>query len=480
MILLNLYIIFVFVGAAIFYRLTAVRQRSLAPLVILMFCATAPTSFTGGNSGVIWPAGVVLLLALFWRRDPLPTVAPSMGKVNGWYMALIVMYAIGILWALVYWRPEVALEKFGKTRIYGIPIQMGLTGYRIFVLFSLFLAWRLSAKRWLEWVDFHYLLRLFWKILFVISIMAIIQSVFNVNVGYSFRNFLQREARGEASTHMGVLGFSRVTQGLLMIQGTFLSVMLWAMRPTEKQKMFLSVGFCTFFLAILFSFSRNAFLTFFVFLVLYTLLQRKMSGIVSVSLLVFILVGVGAVVAGTDELLAARFGFGEGAVEESFQANSRLAGWTEIMNYLIEHPVHILTGVGFQNSLYYLQDAEGLMLEVAHQGFLQMILDAGIFGLVVLLGWIGALYFAFRKTQKLLQASLFSPEYYRPLIAMRAFILALLFSCLSQESLQPSHGSVPWLLEVTFFFGLCYSGWNTLLHQSASQPGGVPLEGTAV
>jgi len=329
-----------------------------------------------------------------------------------------------------------------------------MAGYRVVTLCSIVLAFTLPLRHRIDRKLLLQCLTLCWLFSVVLACLGIIDYLGLADMAFSYR----REA---GYGHVAILGFHRASLGMITVVGIFLSFTLTQITPRSWLKTFVYLSAPVLLLALLFSWSRAAMLAIGVGSVSLTFTMTGTRAIKATAVTFCCLLIVGIMISLSPELQA-RFALPtSGGLEES--SAGRLQGWMQLITWLARSPGVLMTGVGFQNFNYFVHLSSGAVdLEAAHNNYLHILTEHGIFGFVIFVGWILLLIgwlLAWRR------AGADGPSRVIPSVFL-SLVLAIVVSCLTQESLAPSSAMMPFLLHFYLILGIWMSHYRSEMVQS--------------
>ena len=430
--------------------LGARQGRALKAVLVASYCGVLVTSFTGGASGGVWIAE--LCLFLFAPVVVFGVAAPGLRStwVARLTYAVLAVFAVGVVVGLARYDPNVEILKAGAfTTVAGIPTRVLMAGYRTMTLFGLFLAFALPLRYRVDRNLLISCLTLSWLFSLVLAALATVDYLGIADMAFSYR----REA---GYRYVAILGFHRASLGLMLLVGIFLSFMLTQISRGFWLKAVVYASAPALVLGLLFTWSRAANLALGIgaLSLVFTLGASR-------ALKALVLTIAGALVVWVILLqfpdLQARFSLpGPRSFDEA--AAGRLSSWADLIVWLGHRPDVLLFGAGFQNFHYYVGLSSGAVkLEAAHNAFLHILSEAGIFGFCIFLMWIGSVFLWLRSWRRT------TPDPGSRTIAgaFTSLMLAIVVTCFTQESLLPIFSMFPFVLHFYIILGIFISYYRT-------------------
>jgi len=426
------------------------RGRSLKCVLVASYCGVIVTSFTGGASGAVWLVPLFLFLLSPWIV--FGTNAPGFGSLAAgrFTYALFIVFLVGILVGLVRYDPLLDIEKAGSFQTFmGLPTRVLMAGYRVVSLCSIVLAFTLPLRHRIDRALLVQCLKLCWLFSLVLACLGIIDYLGLADLAFSYR----REA---GYGHVAILGFHRAALGMITVVGIFASFTLTQISPRSWLTTFVYLSAPVLLLALLFSWSRAAMLALGVGSVSLAFTMSGTRAIKAAAITFCGLLIVGIMISLSPELQE-RFALpASGGLEES--SAGRLQGWMQLVTWLVQSPGVLITGVGFQNFNYFVHLSSGAVeLEAAHNNYLHILTEHGIFGFLIFVAWILSMIGWLLRWRR---AAADGPSRVIPSIFL-SLVLAIVVSCLTQESLAPSSAMMPFLLHFYLILGIWMSHYRT-------------------
>lgn len=426
------------------------RGRALKCALVASYCGVMVTSFTGGASGAIWLAPLFLFLLSPWIL--FSGTGPGFGSITAGRLTytMFIVFLLGIFVGLIRYDPALDLAKSGSFQGFmGIPTRVLMAGYRTISLFSLFLAFALPLRYRISRELLLDCLKLCWVFSLVLACLGIIDYVGVADMAFSYR-------RETGYGHVAILGFHRATLGMISVVGIFAAFTLTQVSPRPMLKMAVYLSAPILLLALLFTWSRAAILAIGVGSVSLAFTMMGSRALKGVAITVCGMLIVGLMLVLSPELRE-RFTIPtSGGLEES--SAGRLQAWTGLLAWLLRNPDVLITGVGFQNFHYYVNISSGAInLEAAHNNYLHVLTEHGVFGLLIFVVWIISIIvwlLAWRRS------ATDGPSRIAPSVFL-SLVFAIVVSCLTQESLAPSFSMMPFLLHFYLIFGIWMSHYRT-------------------
>ncbi|MFQ5461891.1 MAG: O-antigen ligase family protein [Phycisphaerae bacterium] len=452
--------VLIYASLALAFAMFSKRARTLKCVLVASYCGVIVTSFTGGASGGVWLAPLFLYLLSPWILFGAKLPAFGSMKVGRLTFALFVVFFVGILVGLVRYDPLLDIEKAGSfQRFMGVPTRVLMAGYRVVSLCSIVLAFMLPLRHRIDRPLLVQCLKLCWLFSLVLACLGIIDYLGLADMAFSYR----REA---GYGHVAILGFHRASLGMITVVGIFASFTLTQIAPRSWLTTLVYLSAPVLLLALLFSWSRAAMLAIGVGAVSLTFTMTGTRAIKATAITFCCLLIVGIMISLSPELKD-RFALPtSGGLEES--SAGRLRGWMQLVTWLVQSPGVLITGVGFQNFNYFVHLSSGAVeLEAAHNNYLHILTEHGIFGFLIFIAWILAMLgwlLGWRRTVG------DGPARVIPSIFL-SLVLAIVVSCLTQESLAPSSAMMPFLLHFYLILGIWMSHYRAEMAQRSGLVG---------
>jgi len=426
------------------------RARALKCVLVASCCGVIVTSFTGGASGAVWLAPIFLLvvspIVIFGRA------APGLRSTTATRLtyAMFAVFLVGIVVGLGRFDPAVEVMKAGSfSTIMGIPTRILMAGYRTVLVCCLILAFVLPLRYRIDDRILTECLRLVWFFSVMLAVVGVIDYLGIADMAFSYR-------RQAGYGHVSVLGFHRGALGIMSVSGIFLSFAATQIsrRPLLTLMVYASVPLLL--LALLFTWSRAALLALAVgsiSLVFSLGWSRAMKGLV----LTLAGTAISFLILSQFPDLAERFSMPSDATLSDTSAG-RIQAWAGLTEWLVRQPDVLLIGAGFQNFHYYVNLSAGAVgLEAAHNNFLHILTETGIVGFMLFLAWLVSIFAWLRAWRR---SAVDPSEKAAPAIFF-SLMLAIVVSCLTQESLAPSFAMTPFLLHFYLVLGMFISYYRT-------------------
>ena len=139
-------------------------------------------------------------------------------------------------------------------------------------------------------------------------------------------------------------------------------------------------------------------------------------------------------------------------------SSGRTLIWSELLGYLSKSPGVLAVGAGYQNYLYFVKvQTGGVASEHAHNNFLLILTEHGIFGLCVFIGWIVSIFcwlISWRRTM------VDKVDKMMPGIFI-SLMMGLVAGCTFGQSLTPSLTNFNLMIHLYLIFGLWVSYYRT-------------------
>ena len=272
-----------------------------------------------------------------------------------------------------------------------------------------------------------------------------------VNMAFNVREEI------EGYGHLGVMGFGRAGTGLMLYTGIFMS---FAMSQLTQNRLLKIVAYCSaplLVLSLLFTWSRAIQLAMMVSAIS---LAFTLGGIRAIKGVMVTIIGAIIICIAVSHFPDVRerlaFFFGE---ESSIMASAgRLQGWADLIKWLLKSPGVLLFGVGFQNFHYFVHlHAAAVRLEAAHNNFLNILTEFGIAGFLLFIGWLFSIFLWLVSWRREMVDKV---DRMIPGIFI-SFMLGMVVSCLTQESLAPALGMMMVLMYFLIILGIWVSYYRT-------------------
>lgn len=441
---------------ALLYLVGARRAGALKCVFVASYCGVVLISFTTGTTASMWLVTVLLIL-LSWivvNRRANPSFGSTM--VSRLTYALFAVYIYGILVGVVRYDPSLEVIKAGVAKSFlGVPLRFLMAGYRTAVVISLFLAFSLPLRYYVDRKLFTQCLALCWCFAVVLSIIVIVDFA-----GIADLRLTGREIVFDESVHRGALGFQRATLGLMLFAAIFLTFAMTQTTGSYTLKMAGYGSLPVLIAALLFSFSRAAMLGMTVSgvsLVLTLGGRRAFKGLIIACLGAIVIAWVVGQFPEVRE--RATFWF---TGEMSFYdvSSGRVQGWIELLRWISRNPLIVLTGCGFQNFNYYVKIEEaGTYLAYAHNNYLHILVEEGILGFIVFIVWMLSIFRWLVSWKRSV-----SDSKQRTIAGVMVSLMGGLFvTCLTQESLAPSPTVIPFTTHFYLILGLWVSYYRSTM-----------------
>lgn len=447
--------ILIFTGIALVFLLFSRRAGGLKAILVSSYCGVIITSFTGGSSGAIWlgPLFVFIVgLILIWRHKEHVFGARATVRFAN---ALFIIFIIGIFIGLMRYDPSLEFIKAGRYRtLLGIPVQFLMALYRFQIVTSLFLAFALPQRYYVDRRLFVECLVLSWLFTLVLSIMGIL-----AYAGVPHLDFRYGVALGVYG-RQGVLGFLRGGNGLILVSGIFMSFALSQLTRNHLLKILVYCSLPVLVISLFFTFSRAAMLAIIIGGMSLAVTLGGARAFKGILVCLFIAIVLFITFRQLPEVSQRFFSFPEELSVETLPGGKRVVEWIRLTKWLFESPGVLMVGTGFQNFHYFIQQSPQtiiIMLEAGHNSYLHILTELGIVGLFVFLGWVASIFFWLVSWRHIIIDKV---DRMMPGIFI-SLMLAIMASCLTQESLAPSSSMVPWLVHFYIILGIWISYYRT-------------------
>jgi len=441
--------------------------KGLKCVLVASYCGVIVISFTRGTQGAFWLAPLLLFLissAVIWH--PTYDAFDSRKLIRVTYVMFLVLVA-GVAVGFLRYDPALEVFKAGAFRtLLGIPVRFLMVAHRLQTILFLGLAIALPLRYYID-------RKLFLECLFICWLFSVIMSIagFLNFVGLVDLTFRISEEVG-LFRHVGLLGFRRAGNGLMLIAGIFMTFAMSKLTRSHLLRMAGYVSLPIMAIALFFSFSRAAVVG---LLVGGTSLAITLKGRQAVKTI--LLGAVGGVILYVAVMqfpeLQERLGFLKlfyGAGHEPVSAEEysarRIVGWITTAKWLAGSPGVVTFGTGFQNFAYFVRfSAESVRLGAGHNNWLHMLVELGTAGFIVFNLWLIAVFRWLVSWRRTLTEPI---DKLMPSIFI-SFMLAVTASCLTQESLAPSASLIPWLVHFYLILGIWISYYRTQMLEISSE-----------
>jgi len=450
----------IFAVLALLFLFFSRQARGLKSVLVASYCGVIIITFTGGASGAIWLAPLFLfLIGLVVIRPPTMPVFNSKMMTRFTY-GMFCLFIIGTFVGLLRYDPSLEFIKAGRfLTLFGISIQYLMALYRFHTVIFLFLAFALPLRYYVNREVFLKCLTLCWIFTVILSISSILDYFGVANLAFTYR----REA---GFGRVAVLGFHRGSIGMMITMGIFMS---FAMTQLTRRYSLKMVGYCSLpilIIALLFTFSRGAMLALVVGVISLAITLGGARGLKGVIIVLIVGIVVHTVLSQIPELRE-RFGF---LLTGKFAARvglGRLTAWKNLIKWLFRSPGILAVGAGFQNFHYFVNLLkEQVTLEAAHNNYLHILVELGILGFLVFIGWLVSIFTWLNSWRRTMMDKV---DRMMPGIFI-SLMLAITVSCLTQESLSPSPAMVPWLVHFFIILGIWVSYYRTQMNEIYYKP----------
>ena len=270
------------------------------------------------------------------------------------------------------------------------------------------------------------------------------------------------------------MGFHRGSHGLMMLFGIFLSYAMTQVLRSRTLKTLAWASAPLLIVALLFTWSRAAALAMAVASISLIITMGGARAVRGILLSVFGVITIAYVLSYFPDVYERVSFFRTGDIGHS--GGLRLLTWGLIVQYLFASPSVLMFGAGFQNFHYFMNLSEtAVELEAAHNGYLHVITEHGIFGFAIFAAWLAAIclwLWRWRRQSR-------EPVAQVTAGVLLSMMIAMVVSSLTQESLSPSFAQVAWLVHFYLILGMWISWYRcetTLAWQRAAacqrtQPG---------
>lgn len=437
---------------SLFFLLFSGRAKGLKSVLVASTCGVWIISFTRGAPGAIWIAPLLLFLigsVVIWRPTGYAFGSRVMTRLM--YMMFFIFF-IGVVIGSLRYDPGLEAAKEGAFRtILGMPLNFLIAAYRIQTVAFLFLAFAVPLRYSVDRELFLQCLKLIWIFSMVLAVLTILDYA-----GFGDFAFSTYREEGELG-HLGVLGFNRAGHGKMLVTGIF---MCFAMTQLTRNLLLKTLGYISIPLlltALLFSFSRSSYVVLIVAAMSLAVTlggARALKGI----LMTFFGVIVIYIILMQFPELRERFLF-IGGQRTAFEASAgRIAGWTELLSWLLESPGILAVGAGFQNFSYFVKiHAEIGELESGHNNFLHILVELGILGFLAFIGWLVSIFYWLVSWRRTMTDKI---DKMMPGI-FASLMIGIVASCMFSETLYPVVSMVPWMVHFCLILGICTSYYRT-------------------
>jgi len=428
------------------------REGGLKAIIIASYCGVIVISFTRGSSGGIWLASFFLfIIGISVIKKPKLPAFNSLLVIRFTYL-LFIFFIIGIFIGFFRFNPILINIKAGTYKtLFGIPLNYLIAIYRMHIVASLYLAFIIPIHYYVNDELFLKCIKLCWIFYVILAVLALIDYFGIADTAFSFR-------RVEGFRHVAILGFNRASIGLMLMTGFFMS---FTMIKLTKSSILRKLGYISLpiiILSLFTTFSRSAVISFFIGIITLAIMVASIKGMKGIWIALLCILFIYAGVLRFPEinkrfnfLLSGKFDVHSGA------AGTRLIGWQDTLNWLIDNPDVFILGVGFQNFHYFVNlEKKATFLEAGHSNFLHILIELGIFGFFIFIFYIISIFIWLIKWVHTIsgKSSKLIPSIFI------ALMFAIIASCLTQESLAPSFPMVPWLIHFFIILGLWISNYR--------------------
>lgn len=439
--------ILVFVVLACLFLFFSRRGRGLKCVLVASYCGVIIITFTGGASGAIWLAPLFLFLiglVVIWR----PIMPAFNSKMTTRFICgMFCLFIIGTFVGLLRYDPSLEFVKAGRFRtLFGISIQYLMALYRFHTVIFLFLAFALPLRYYVDRELFLQCLVLCWFFTMVLVVLGLLTYFRVGNFSFSY---------GILERYSGAMGFGRHGHANMLVAGTFMCFAMTQLTRNHLLKMFGYASIPILIISLLFTFSRTAMtvLTVGALSLAVTLGGARAFKGILISFVGAIIIYI--TLMQVPELRERFLAFaGPGGVTMLEFAAGRILGWASILKWLVGGPGVVIFGVGFQNFQYFVNlYSEVVELEAAHNNFLHSLVELGVLGFLVFIGWLVSIFtwlISWRRTMT------DKVDKMIPGIFM-SLMLGLAVSCMTSETLSPSAGMVSWQIHFYIIFGVWVS-----------------------
>lgn len=458
----------IFAAISLFFLFFSRQAKGLKCVLVASYCGVWVISFTAGVMGAIWLAPLFLILiglVAVWRPPGYAFDSRVMSKLT---YTLFFVFFVGVWIALLRFDPEIEFQKAGQFRtILGLPLRYLMATYRVYTISFLFLAFALPLRYYVDRKVFLQCLVLCWVFSMVLAILTILNQAKIGHFGYT-----AYAERGVYRHMMGVLGFFRGGQGIMLATGIFMSFAMTQLTRSYNLKVLGYGSIPILIIALLLSFSRTAVLCVIVGgLSLAVTLggARALKGI-----LVFLL---GAIVVYIVVLqipeVRERLGFLQLFYQAGLEKKSaiefsavRVTGWITHIKWVVKSPGILAVGAGFQNFSYFVSfHAQIGRLAAGHNNWLHILTESGIVGLFVFNAWLISIFYwlvSWRRTMtdkvdKMIPGIFIS------------LMMGLLASCMTSEVLSPFGAVLPSALHFYILLGIWTSYYRTQMMELSAE-----------
>jgi O-antigen ligase len=444
-----LIVIAIYAVVALGVVFTTRRGGLLLGVLVASYCGVIGVSFTRGASGGIWLVQLLLLAAvpIMLSRRALPAYGSD--RVTTLTYLLFIMYIVGVAVGMARFDPTLESQKAGTFQsVGGIPLSALMAAYRLFVITGLALAFILPLRFHIDRELFRRFLLLAWVMSVIFGACGIIKYLGVAQLGFTVRTEM-------GSEHTDLLGFNRASHGLILVVGIFMS---YAMTQLNRNPIIKTLAYASaplLMVSLLFSWSRAATLAMAVSSVSLIVTLGGARAVKGTILTIFGIIVIALVLRNYSDVAERMEFFRTGHVDESGQA--RVNTWLSLLQYMLEQPDVLLFGVGFQNFHYFLHLSRATVsLEAAHNNFLNVLAEQGIFGFILFIAWLVAIFAWLLRWRRQTP----DPTVKVMTGIMTSVMIAAVVSSLTQETLSPAFAQVPWMMHLLLVMGAWVSWYR--------------------
>ena len=456
----------IYASLALMFLLFSRRAKGLKCVFVASYCGVMITSFTGGASGGIWLAPLLLFLIGPWViQRPKAEAFGSRRLTRITYMMFLVFLA-GVVMALLRYDPAVEFAKGGSFRtLLGIPIRYLMMIYRMQTVTFLALAFVLPLCYYIDRKLLLQFLMLCWFFTLVLAVLGILD--FTGFADFAFQWGKLEEI--QTGSQVGIFGFNRAAYGKMLITGIF---MCFAMTQLTRSYSLMMLGYGSIpilVIALLFSFSRSSFVALAIGSLSLAVTLGGARAFKGILVSLFGLIVISIVLMQSPELrerfvpIIPFLGTQEVEMSAAELSSSRIEGWMAVLKWLLTRPDIIMFGVGFQNFSYYIKlYAQVGTLQGGHNSWLTLLSEFGILGFLLFNAWLMAIFFWLVSWRRVMTDKV---DKMMPGIFI-SLMLGLVASCMFSGTLIPGQGMVVWLAHFYLLLGVWISYYRTQMLES--------------
>ena len=373
---------------------------------------------------------------------------------------MVLMFIIGIVVTVLRFDASVEAAKAGRfTSIAGIPIRFLMGGFHFLRVVTLWLAFALPLRYYVDREVFLECLRVCWIFALVLAVANIIDYFGVYNMAFDYGRLIEAGSQQKV-----ILGFLRGSNGKMLVLGIFLA---FAMTQLTRSYLLKILGYLSapiLIMGLLFSYSRGSMVALIIAslsLVITLGGARAIKG-VFLGVLGFLVVYIVAMnIPAMKERLSFIPIFVEAqAGQQDLAAISagRTTLWVELLGYLSRSPGVLAVGAGYQNYLYFLKIQTGEVVSGhAHNNYLLILTEHGIVGLGIFIGWIVSIFYWLISWRRTMMDKV---DKMMPGIFV-SLMIGLAAGCMFGTSLTPSLANFNYMIHLYLIFGLWISYYRT-------------------